>query len=265
MTTPAMSPPPTYLPPPSRMAAHVVAGVGGAALAAATLWAGSSPEQTVWMRAAVVLFAVVWSGLGYFSSLAYWVPGILLVLTGTAALWQIALPAPWLPNAPAPTFLMAAICLGLGIALHSARRAGRTHVRRELAIPAPKRRHAPAARMPVHIAAAIAALVTVLAAAWILHMLDHSPWAILPVAVLVGSAAALGAFSALAPLSAALTGLFLVPLLHIWLSDSPYTLPLDGLPWALATVLATGALACRYARAAGGRFERSAGASHTTR
>lgn len=235
-------------PPDSRLRWHLLACVAGMVFAGAILAATASISNSVIALGAAALSAFAWCLVASQSSLGYLVPGVLLGVSGLVHhhLWDI--PALGQHLQATTNGVIVAASLGLAFALHQARRDGRAMVRHDEEVAAVHAAHAPESRMRRHVYSGIIAVILTAGAYLAAQYLAH-PWNVLLSLALLAVTAGLGGISSIAPVAAG-GGCAALALFQIFRGEDPRTLAVA------AFILLAGALAARFARRSGGRYER---------
>ena len=274
MTTPAPPvTPATPRPPDSRMRWHILAALSGLLLAAAIVWCTERGEPALLCVGGFVLASLLWALVASQSSLGYLVPGLALGAATLVHQFAMSIPRVGVYLLSPSAGVIAAVSLGLAVALHFARKDGKDAVRRDELAAAVHASHAPESRRSRHILGGLgAALLAGVALMMVIRgdalNIDRAGasvfgWDTLAALTLIAIAAALGSVSAWAPLAAGLVGVAFTAL-HV--PDlvsiaTPWNGPEATLHGVLALTVGTllllaGSLSCRLARRSGQRAAR---------
>lgn len=286
--------PPEVIPPRSRVPAHVVGSLAGlvvAPLAVGALLVGASGlagsvaglvhGEGLFLLGAL-LFALWMVVAGALSSLTVAVPAVawfvaVPLLVGTVRFYDVALATPSGFRAEVASaidvlvlgngwMIVAALLLGGAVAIDLARRGGRRTERAEAALAATPATPPPS-RLAAHVGATAAASVLAVVAGLLISV-PANPAIAAIVGAALGTAAALGGFSALAPLVAGATGAMVHLVIELELLSggaSPLAQAVDprfdalsaGAGWTWWTLLLLSALAPWQARRVGRVLERA--------
>lgn len=260
------NPPSGPRPPDSRMRWHILAAVAGTILAAAALWASTFMDEAeigpqILGALGTAALMTVWALLASHSSLGYLVPGIALGVLALVQHFVVDIPLLGDLLLTPTNGVIVAICIGLAVSVHVARRDGRSIVTKDEIAAAVHASHAPESRIRRHVITGIGAVILATAAFvtpefWHRPMVEapagttYFPWGFALSLVLFVATAKLGGFSSLALVVASGVGVVFLVFGQAIPSTEPVTVAI------VAILLLSASLTCRLARRAGVRFER---------